>query len=77
MELAQKHLGWTTENEIAYINSLHRGTYPREFRPLVDAKTLLTNYLKWARKRIVWNTWGSVDGHAVVAHAEELLTEMS
>lgn len=75
MSDVHKHAHWTTENEIAYINSLHSGTYPREFGQHMDGQSLLENYIRSAKKRILWNTFGSVDGAKVLAHAIGLLGE--
>ena len=75
MIITESHTGWTTDNEIDYIDSLHRGTYPRERIKPADPKLLLSNYIKSARKRIEWGTFGSVDGRVAVAHAEKLLKE--
>jgi hypothetical protein len=75
LPIMQTETGWTTDNEISYIEKLYLGTYPIEFRDAADPKTLLTNYTKWAKKRISWNTWGSVNGYKVLDYAERLLNE--
>lgn len=66
---------WTTDNEIAYINSLWHGTYPRINPIPADPVMLLRNYIKSAQKRVWWNTFGDVNGRRVIAHARLLVEE--
>lgn len=73
MTIKKSYANWTTDNEIKYINSLARGTYPRENQIPADRDLLLTNYIRSAKRRLRWHTFGEVDPYAVIAHAEKLL----
>jgi hypothetical protein len=66
---------WNTDNEKhVYIDSLVAGTY-RE-NPQLTAEERLINYIRSAKRRMRWKTFGSVDGEEVVRYAEEQLMRL-
>lgn len=66
---------WNTGNEKhVYIDSLVVGTY-RE-NPQLTAEERLINYIRSAKKRMRWKTFGSVDGEQVIQYAKEQLMKL-
>lgn len=65
---------WNTDNEKTYIDSLITGAYTEV--PQLTAEERLINYIRSAKKRIKWKTFGSVDGDQVVEYAREQLKRL-
>ena len=69
--------GWTTRNEIKYINGLISGMFREKSRygrsRRLPVEGLLKNYINSAKKRERWGTFGSVDPKKVIAYAQEQL----
>jgi hypothetical protein len=65
---------WTTYNEIDYIRGLVSGVNiancPYNWK--LTRNDRLDNYIKSARRRIAWGTFGGVDGEEVIRFAEAL-----
>lgn len=62
--------GWTTHNEIDYIDKLISGrAAPNMF---TEPQVLLNNYIASAKKRRKHDTFGDVDADQVIGHAQNL-----
>jgi len=66
-------IGWSTENEISYINFLAAGGTEEQRRRGVSVELLLTNYVKSAEKRRKWGTFGTANAGKIIKHARGLL----
>ena len=67
-------MGWSTKNEKTFIDGLVTGrwvTESREGMVEVPRKRLLRYYIRGAKKRIEFDTWGLVDGEEIVRYARE------
>ena len=66
--------GWTTVNELDYIKGLISGKVFNTGESLkLKPRALVQNYLRSAKKRKAWETFGSVDPDCVIKFAEEYL----
>jgi len=66
-------MGWTTDNEMRYIDSLVREEFTSGKVPV---EQILRNYIKGARRRTLWGTFGQVEGHKVIAYAKAALDRL-
>lgn len=62
---------WNTDHEKSYINLLISGAYTDN--PQLTSEERLSNYIKSAKKRIRWKTFGNVNGYECIEYAEQLL----
>jgi len=59
--------GWSTQNEIDHLDGLLVGKWTG--RPPKNPEKLLRSYIRGVKYRILYNTWGLVDGREVLKHA--------
>ena len=65
--------GWTTGNEIAYIDGMVSKKFSNAVViQLASREKLLNNYIRSAKKRRAWDTFGTVDADQVIGYAQNL-----
>ena len=67
--------GWTTRNEINYIILLLSGIAAENVR--APQEILLKNYIRSAKKRQAWDTFGIVKAMEVIDYAEKRLAALT
>jgi len=75
------HKCWSTANEISYINDLvSKKVFIRpggNYLPHNSPIGLLTNYIRSAKKRRDFKTFGDVDTKTVIRYAEDTLEKLT
>lgn len=65
--------GWSTRNEVAYIDGMVSKKWSQAVViQLASRKELLDNYIRSAKKRRDWGTFGDVDAGQVIGYAKTL-----
>jgi hypothetical protein len=63
--------GWSTQNEIDYIDKLVSGKALESVR--APTEVLLRNYIRSAKRRRAWGTFGSIKAQKVIRYARQRL----
>lgn len=67
------YTGWSTKNEIDHLDGLLIGKWTGI--PPENPGKLLRAYIRGVKRRILYRTWGSVDGKEVLEYAMSKLEE--
>lgn len=66
---------WNTSNEIRYFNGLIAGKW-LDRPPLVFPLQLCKNFIRGAKRRKAWGTYGGVNADKVIKHAQNCMENM-
>lgn len=72
--IISSHAGWSTHNEMEYVKGLISGkSFDQNYVPRLEPRELMQNYLKSAKRRKAWRTYGDVNPDHVIKFVEEYL----